>query len=325
MEDDDDHVAVGELILELHQPRHRGAARVADPDAFFARDPTRHHGRVLVGHLFEMIDAAEVDVARQEVLADAFGDVRVDFVFVEDAGLLVLLEHGAVRIDAPYLDRRILLLQELADAGDRASRADADHELRDRAVGLIPNLGTRLLVVSRRVRQVVVLVRLPRVGHFFFEARRHGIVGPWILGIDVGGTDDDLGAERLQRVDLLLGLLVGGREDALVAPDDGGDREAHAGVAGRSLDDRSAGFQQTGTLGVLDHLHRHAVLDRVAGVERLDLRQHRAFHDAFRQPIDADHRRVADRVEHGVADLLPHRCRAGLSGPRVQSIPWLQQ
>ena len=31
------------------------------------------------------------------------------------------------------------------------------------------------------------------------------------------------------------------------------------------------GFEQPGALGVLDHLHRHAVLDRVAGVERLEL------------------------------------------------------
>ena len=123
-----------------------------------------------------------------------------------------------------------------------AAGADADDQMRDRAVGLLPDLRAGLLVVRLRVRQVVVLIRLPGVGDFLLEARRHRIVRARILRIDVGRADDDLGAERLQRVDLLLRLLVGRREDALVALDDGGDREAHAGVAGRAFDDRAAGL-----------------------------------------------------------------------------------
>ena len=35
------------------------------------------------------------------------------------------------------------------------------------------------------------------------------------------------------------------------------------------------GFSRPGPLGVLDHLDRHAVLDRVARVEGLELGQHR--------------------------------------------------
>ena len=55
------------------------------------------------------------------------------------------------------------LLQVPADAADRAAGADADHEVRHAAVGLLPDLRPGLLVVRGGVRQVVVLVRLPRV------------------------------------------------------------------------------------------------------------------------------------------------------------------
>jgi hypothetical protein len=44
---------------------------------------------VLVGDLLEVIDDREVDVLRQEILADSFGDVRVDLVLVEQARFLV--------------------------------------------------------------------------------------------------------------------------------------------------------------------------------------------------------------------------------------------
>jgi hypothetical protein len=106
----------------------------------------------------------------QEVLADALRDVRVDLVLVEDARLLVLLEDRAVGVDAPDLDGRVALLEVAAGAADRAAGADADHEVRDAAVGLLPDLGAGLLVVRRGVRQVVVLVRLPRVRHLALEA-----------------------------------------------------------------------------------------------------------------------------------------------------------
>ncbi len=179
-------------------------------------------------------------------------------------------------------------------------------QVRDPAVGLLPDLRPGLLVVRLRVGQVVVLVRLPRVRHVALEARRHRVVRPRILGLDVGRADDHFGAERLQRVDLLLRLLVGRREDALVALDDGGHGEAHAGVAGGAFDDRAARLQLAGALGVLDHLDRHAVLDRVAGVEGLHLGVDGALDHAPGDVVDADQRRVADGVENVVADFLVH-------------------
>src|SRR5205823_7429387 len=120
-----------------------------------ARDAARHHRRVLVGHFFEMIDDAEVDVLRQEVLADALRDIGIDLVFVEDAGLFVLLEDRSVGINSPDLYLWIFLFEISADAGGRSASPDADDEVSDPAVGLLPDLGTRLLVVRLRVREVV--------------------------------------------------------------------------------------------------------------------------------------------------------------------------
>ena len=166
-----------------------------------------------------------------------------------------------------------------------------------------------------RVRGVVVLVGLPRVRRLALEPRRHRIIRARILGIDVGRADDHLGAEGAQRVDLFLRLLVRGGEDALVALDHRGDRQAHAGVARGALDDRAARLQLAGLLGVLDHLHRHAVLDRVAGIGRLDLRVDVGGDDALGNAVEADHRRIADGFEDVVVDSSRHR-----GGSRCQTI-----
>ncbi len=107
VEDHDHGLALLEAIGQLDQSGHRRARRVAGEDAFLARDAAGHDRRVAVGDLLEVIDQAEVDVLRQEVLADAFGDVRIDLVLVEDAGLLVFLEDRSVGVDAPRLDRRL--------------------------------------------------------------------------------------------------------------------------------------------------------------------------------------------------------------------------
>ena len=198
----------------------------------------------------------------------------------------------------------LLLLEVLADAADRAAGADADHQVIDPAVGLVPDLRAGLLVVGLGVRRVVVLVGLPAVRGLALEPRRHRVVRARILGLDVGGADDDLGAEGAQRVDLLLRLLVGGGEDAVVALDHRGDRQAHAGVARGALDDRAAGLEPAVALGVLDHLQRHPVLDRVAGVEGLDLGDDLGGDHAPGDAVEPHHRRVADGVEDGVADFL---------------------
>ena len=307
VEDHDDHVVACEAVGKLQQPGHRRAGRVPREDPLLASQAARHDRGVLVGDLLEVIDDAEVDVLGQEVLADPFGDVGVDLVLVEDAGLLVLLEDGPVCVDPPHANRRVALLEVASDAAGGAAGPDAHHELRHPAVGLLPDLRRRPFVMGRGIREVVVLVGLPGVGDLVLEPRRYGVVRPRVLGIDVGRADDHLGAKRLERVGLLLRLLVGRREDALVALHDRRDRQAHPGVARRAFDDGAAGPELAAALGVFDHPHGHPVLDRVAGIEGLDLGEDRRVRHAAGDAVDAHQGRIADGVEDGVADL-----RAGM-------------
>jgi hypothetical protein len=63
------------------------------------------------------------------------------------------------------------------------------------------------------------------------------------------------------------------------------------------------GFSNPGPLGLLDHLDGHAVLDRVAGIERLELGDDGRLHEPRGDRVDADHRGWAgDSVEDRGAD-----------------------
>ena len=58
-----------------------------------------------------MIYQFEVDIGRQDVLSDTFCDIRVDFLFIEDAGLMVFFKYTAIRIDTPDFDIRVFFFQ----------------------------------------------------------------------------------------------------------------------------------------------------------------------------------------------------------------------
>src|SRR5262249_48709524 len=210
-------------------------------------------GGVLVRHLFEMVDDVEIHVAGEEVLAYPLRDVGVDLVLIEDASLLVLLEHRPIGIDPPDPNARILLLQIPSYAADGAAGAHTADQVGDAAVGLLPDLGAGLLVVRRRIGQVVVLIGLPGVWNLALETRRNRIVRPRVFRIDVGWTDDHLRPERLEGIHLLLGLLVRRREDALIAFDDGHNGETHPGVAGSTFDNGASGLKLSFPFGILDH------------------------------------------------------------------------
>ena len=168
--------------------------------------------------------------------------------------------------------------------------------------GLAPQLRPGRQVVRLRVGRVRVLVGLEGAGDLLGEAVGDAVVGLRRVRRDVGRRDDDLGAVGAQEVDLLLGHLVRHHRDHAVALQPRGDRQAGAGVARRRLDDRAAGSQPAVALGGLDEPHRHAVLDRPAGVERLELRD-----DLRREPgadaAQAHQRGLTDGVEDRVLDV----------------------
>ena len=75
-------------------------------------------------------------------------------------------------------------------------------------------------------------------------------------------------------------------------------RQPDAGVAARRLDDRLTGFQASVPFGRFDDVERQPVLDRGGRIEELGL--HIKPHAFGGEVVDADDRRVADRVEHAV-------------------------
>ena len=156
--------------------------------------------------------------------------------------------------------------------------------------------------MGRGVGRVGELVGLAGARDLAGEAVGHRVVALWRFVRDGGGREDDLGAVGLEQRDLLLAHLIGHHEDALVALDAGGLRQARAGVAGGGLDDGAAGLEQAGLLGRLDHADADAILDRAAGLEVLGLAQDGRAH-AAPDAAQADERAVADGVQNRIIHL----------------------
>ena len=292
----------------MSRPASSSAASIAVPHDSPARIPSSRVIRRAIANASRSetrtqrsTDRAVVG-AREEVLAHALGQVRPR---------RVARQHAALGVGADHPERRVLGLQVAGDAADRAAGADRRDEVRDAAVGLRPDLGAGRALVRLGVGRVPVLVGLERAGDVARQPGRDRVVALGRLGGDVGGAQDDLGAVRAQQRLLLRRLLVGHDEDAAVALERGGDRQAVAGVAGRRLDDGPAGLEQARALGGLDHRQPDPVLHRAARVEHLELREQQRpavlGPEVAGQPRDADQRRVAHEVEDRVG--VVHRPR----------------
>ena len=140
-----------------------------------------------------------------------------------------------------------------------------------------------------------------------------------MVRVDRRGADDDLGAVRLEHVALVLADLVRADEHAAVALALGDDRQPDTGVAGGGLDDRAAGLQLARRLRGLHHAQGDAVLDAAAGVEVLDLGQHRGRDPGGDRP-EPHQRGVPDQVGDVLdvahaAMVAPRRRRADARAP----------
>ncbi len=178
-----------------------------------------------------------------------------------------------------------------------------------RPLGLLPQLRAGALVVRERVVRVGVLVRAPRARGVGDLLARHRVVRARILGRDGGRADQHLGAVRAKDVDLLGADLVGHREDALVAPLSGHDREPDTGVAAGRLHDGAARPELSLALGGFDHDLRDPVLHRAARIDVFELGVDGAG-DALGDLREPDQRRVADQLrkrfnDYGHLDAPP--------------------
>ena len=271
----------------LEHREDRRPARSAGEDPFLAGEPARRHERVAVGDLHVLVHDRRVEGRRERVLADPLDQVRMDWAAGVDRPLRVGADDDQVGL---------LLLQVSGCAGDRAAGADTDHDHVELAADLLPDLRPGRPVVRFGVAGVRVLVRLVRAGDLLREPVGDEVVALRRIGLDRGRADDDVGSERAQQGDLLRRDLVGDDEDHLVALDRGGQREADAGVARGRLDDRPAGLQLPGALGLVDHAQRDPVLVRAARVQVLELDQ-QGRPQLAADLLEADDRRSADQVE----------------------------
>ena len=210
-------------------------------------------------------------------------------------------------------------MEVAAGAGDRAAGARPHDDVRDPAVGVVPDLRPGGPVVRFGPGLVGELVGLERAGPFGGDAIGHPVVGLGGVGGDVGLGDDDLGAVGREHVPLALAHLIGGDEHGVVTADRRDHRQAHPGVAGGRLHDRAAGGELAGALGVGDEADGDPILDRAAGIHVLELRQD-GRPDPGGHGVELDEGGAADEVEHGVCVL--HWDPDAGDGVRVRPRRW---
>ena len=197
-------------------------------------DASRHVEGVGVADGDDLVDEARVVVRGPEVLAHALGQVRPTLATGVDR------PFGVGRDDA---DRGVLFLEVLRHAADRAAGTGAGDEVRHRAVGVAPDLGSGRRVVRVGLAGFEYWSGRNAPGRLAGQAFGGRVVRIGVLGRDRGRTDDDLGAVGLEEAHLLGGHLVAHHEDAPVAALGRDDGEADAGVAAGRLDDDAAGLQ----------------------------------------------------------------------------------
>ena len=117
-----------------------------------------------------------------------------------------------------------------------------------------------------------------------------------------GRSDHDFGTERLEQSDLLLRHLVGHGEDTAVALECCGYGQADAGVAARSLHDRSARTQLTSLFRPLDDRQADPVLHRSPRIGVFSFSIYGGT-DAGAEPGQANERCPADGFEDRVVGL----------------------
>src|SRR5690606_2528276 len=106
--------------------------------------------------------------------------------------------------------------------------------------------------------------------------------------------------------------------DELVAAGGADHRQGHAGVAAGGLDYRVAGLEQPALLGVEDDGQGEPVLDRPAGIERLDLGVEL---DALGgEPVQAHDRGAAGGVRVAAVDLGGAPCRFAVGGQTATAL-----
>src|SRR3989442_2797009 len=317
----DDEILGAQIFRKTQRSRKTAAAGTAGEEALDFRKPARHDETFLVIDLKDVIQDFQIHGRGEKVFADAFDDVG--FGLDGLSGFDEVVVKRAIGIDADDFHVRILLFQVFAGAADGSARAQTANKVRDLSLTVLPNLRSCRLVMSFRIRGVVVLIRVIRIGDFPGEFFRDRIVAARIFRLDGRRADDDFGAKSLEEIDFFLGLLVGGGENTLVTAHRRDQCQAHAGVAGSAFDDRAAWFEQAFLFGIVDHADADAILDGAARVHEFGFNVNLGF-QALRDAVQANQGRVPDRFQDVVAlhqsSRFPRRIAFSLASSRSRRI-----
>src|SRR5665647_212641 len=258
-----------------------GAGGDTNQQPLFLRGTTRPlHGGLGVDVDDLVVDPAVEDL-RHEVRTYALNLVRAGSTAIEDRGLLGL--------DGDDLDVGVASLENLADAGDGATGADACDKDVDLAVGVLPDLFRSGLAVDLRVGLIGELAGQDRA------ALGRDLLGLGNRALHALGAwgQDELGAVGPQQRLTLLAHGLGHGEHHVVSAGGTDHRERDPSVAAGRLHNRSARLELAGLLGGVDDRHADAVLHRAGRVVELELGcDGRSGTGA--QPVDPDERGVAD-------------------------------
>ena len=208
----------------------------------------------------DLIVDLRVERLRHEASADALDLVRASLTLRED--------RARLRLDCDDVDALVLLLEVVADAGERAARAYASDEGIDFAVEVVVDLRARRRLMGSRVGRVGELLRNEGVrrllGEFF-------CLGDRALHALRAVRQDNLRAVCLEQIAALDAHRLRHRQDGLITAGCCDTGEADTRVAGSRLDDRCARLELTILLSLLDHGLGDAVLDGASRVKVLEL------------------------------------------------------
>ena len=166
-------------------------------------------------------------------------------------------------------------LQIRRHAGERAAGAGGGAKGVDFSAGVVPDLRPRGFEVREPVGRVVELIGPDRVrklrrepsGHFLILVR---------VAVGNGGYFAQLGAQGLDDLIFLGGLIIRHDDHASVSPRVADVGEPDAGVAGRPLHHRASRLEHAASLGIEHDPLGCAVLDRAAGIHEFGLAENLA-------------------------------------------------
>src|SRR5215208_6538123 len=289
-EQNDDHGVLGQSLRRTDRPDGGHPARAPDEEALFGHQAAGHEERFPVVYLDHLVHHGWVVVTGVEVLSHALDGVLV---YVVGVG-----EYRSFGVDTDDPDPGALLFQVAARSRDGSASAHPSDEMCDAAFGLAPDLGSRRLVVGKRIGRVLVLAWLEAARNLLCQPLCDGVVALGVIGRR-SRRDDYLGAHSLQQVLFLFAHLIWHHADAPVAPNRGGQGQTGPRVPARRLDDGPAGPQESLLLGDLEHLDGRPVLYRAGGVQVLDLREEGGLYALVTfYSAHTDQGRVPDRREH---------------------------